>query len=213
MITGRLMKNMTLVCVMFGVFVLMICLDTSNYLQARVVCKGKRNGADSQVVCIMKNSVYKVPLGCDGLSWSPLVKCKWRTWKQRYTNNLWEKEYTKSDVVATVLKKEGDVIHMERAYHNETVVPDYEWNLKKLQELDARLERNGHVMLDVKSGSNAFLDDDGRITLIDFNIVPNFLQRAVDKYDQHAHKVLPMRYIYGNKDMRDWVTKPTQSIS
>ncbi|GBG26435.1 Hypothetical Protein FCC1311_026562 [Hondaea fermentalgiana] len=194
----------TLVCILLLDEILTVNLMGGKERNLHTSCDdGLMDGAAAQQVCILDEKVIKLPRACTDPH--QVLACKWRYWKQQYTNHHWKNMYSRLPFVADVLSYDGTKIEMERAHHHADVEPQRLANKFRMEELDAWLEINGHIMLDVAPRSNVFLDARGGILFIDFNIVPRWARELIERYDSNSRRIEPFRNIYGYAAILDWV--------
>lgn len=160
-------------------------------------------GQTAQLVCILDDRVIKVPRSC--ASMQEVFQCKWRLWKQQYTNKHWQKSYSQLPFIADVISYDGKTIEMERALNAKDVEPQRKANYYRLQQLDLWLESNDQIMLDVQVNSNVFLDQKGGLKFVDFNIMPSWSRGLIERYDTYAKRITPFKNIYGNEGIRSWI--------
>jgi hypothetical protein len=138
-----------------------------------LICNnGKSTGAAAQKVCIKQDYVMKSSRHCKTTDF----KCKWTMIKQRYTYKNWEDIYNGLEIISNVSRLDADHIIMTLESHHKHVKPNKTKNWHLLSELQERLVRNDQLLLDAYPGSNAFLDRNGCIKLIDFTLVPKYLK-------------------------------------
>lgn len=179
---------------------------------------GSKSGHFVQHVCLNAATVIKAPKACIDTSAMELLNCKWRLWKQLYTNSLWFSTYGKLPIVASILEHDDNgAITMARCKHNKTALPDIEYNAAAMTMLDEMLGKHGHIVTDVRGGykqineSNVFLGDDGRICLVDFNLFPVALQPFMEKL--HQRRLEPFKNIYGGGHIMSWITPPDEALN
>lgn len=134
-----------------------------------LICKqGKSTGAAAQNVCLKRTYVLKSSKSCGVVD----LKCKWTLIKQRYTYKNWEEKYNGLDIISNVSRLDKDHVIMSLEKNYKGIHPDTRRNREMLIDLQKKLEENNHLLLDAYPETNAFLDKNGRIKLIDFTIVP-----------------------------------------
>lgn len=147
----------------------LLILITQPHIQEE--CLKHNVGAAAQIVCIDNGIVYKSVKPCGSFEY----KCIWNQIKQRYTYKYMEL-YSHLDIISSVSFVDRDHIIMHKETHHKTVPPNRTKNWHSLQKLQELLETNKHLLLDAYPDTNAFLDADGAIVLIDFTLVPAYLK-------------------------------------
>lgn len=134
-------------------------------------CLKHNVGAAAQIVCIDNDIVYKSVKPCGSFDYH----CIWNQLKQRYTYKNIEL-YSHLDIISSVSLVDRDHIIMNKETHHKTALPNRTKNRYSLQKLQESLETNKHLLLDAYPDTNAFLDADGAIVLIDFTLLPAYLK-------------------------------------
>jgi hypothetical protein len=187
-----------------------VLLHTRGIYVRRLECPtGNMLGSAAQAVCIKEETVVKIAKPCTSMA--NVMQCKWKYWKQLYTNRLWESTYADMPFIPKVTgydPESGGVI-VERIKHNKTVKPDYAYNLEQMQLFDQMLEKHNQIVMDVHPDTNVFLDEKGRVKLIDFNLLPWWTWPYIEKYEKHCVLLHPFRNIYGSRKMFKWITPPS----
>ena len=101
---------------------------------------------------------------------------------------------------------------MERIKHNSTVKPDYAYNMEKMEMLDEMLNMNNHIAMDVHPNTNVLLDDDGRLHIVDFNLMPSWTRPYIDRYEERCVQLHPFKNIYGGQNVFQWIIPPSLDL-
>ena len=161
--------------ILMGLLFLIICflqlliLFSQPYISEE--CLEHNVGAAAQIVCIDNGIVYKSVKPCGNFEY----KCVWNKLKQRYTYKNMEL-YSHLDIISSMTLVDEDHIIMKKDTHHKTAIPNRTKNRHSLQKLQELLETNKHLLLDAYPDTNAFLNADGTIVLIDFTLMPAYVK-------------------------------------